>query len=102
MLYRDAEFVERCFCEEPAAAWCACCGRTRCGRHLARGLCNRCTQFLERSLAERSTTSWYAGGTVGVGATLAMLAAGAGSLSILMLPLAIVAGFAHRRFQRSR
>lgn len=57
-LYREAQFVERCFCEAPAAEHCECCHQPRCAAHLEEGLCTRCTQAVSRFVRRRGGTAW--------------------------------------------
>ncbi|MEP6864083.1 MAG: hypothetical protein ABJE66_25870 [Deltaproteobacteria bacterium] len=72
-LYREAQFVERCFCEAPAAEHCECCHQPRCAAHLEEGLCTRCTQAVSRFVRRRGGTAWLIGGASGVVATLVLL-----------------------------
>jgi hypothetical protein len=72
-LYREARFVERCFCEAPAPERCECCHQARCAAHLQEGLCTRCTQAVSRFVRRRGGTAWLIGGASGVVATLVVL-----------------------------
>jgi len=101
-VYREQEFVERCQCNEPAIGPCASCGRARCAMHLERGLCNRCTQWIGRELAERSNGRWIASSALVVVLTIIALAAGHIGGLVVALPLAVATYFTMRTTQRHR
>ena len=79
---------------------CASCGRARCGRHLERGLCDRCVQFVGAEVERRSGRPWVSSGVVGVGVAMGLLVAGLASFAVLGLPIGIATHVAHRRLQR--
>jgi len=101
-VYREQEYVERCFCNAPATDPCDSCGRARCKSHLARGLCNRCTQFIGRELDQRSGDRWIASSVFGTVTTLAMMIANMPAGILIALPLSIAGFFGVRFAQRKR
>ena len=101
-MYREHEYVERCHCHEPAMGPCDSCGRARCARHLDKGLCDRCVQFIGAEVERRSARPWVSSAVVGVGVAVGMLVAGLASLTLLGLPLGVATHVAHRRVQRRR
>ena len=101
-MYREQEYVERCHCGAAAVGPCGSCGRARCGLHLERGLCNRCSQFIGAELEKRSGRPWVSGGVTGSGVALAMLVAGLPTVTLVGLPVGIAVFFAHRVLQRRR
>lgn len=101
-MYREQEYVERCHCNAAAAAPCTSCGRARCERHLERGLCNRCTQFIGAEIEKRSVRPWLSGGVTCSGFAFAMLALGLPGVTIVGLPVGIATFFAHKVLQRRR
>jgi len=102
VLYREQEFVERCFCGENGTRPCRCCGRLRCEAHLEHSLCNRCTQFVERELSRRSGRAWAIGGTVGAITTFGLIIANVIGAVLIGIPAALVTGWAYRRVDRAR
>ena len=53
--------AERCFCDAAMVRRCRCCRRPRCGEHVARGLCDRCGQALDRRRGGLSAVAWTLG-----------------------------------------
>jgi hypothetical protein len=101
-VYREQAYVERCHCHEPAMGPCASCGRARCARHLEKGLCDRCVQFVRAEVERRSVRPWVSSTVVGVGVAMGMLVAGLASFTLLGLPIGVATHVAHRRLQRRR
>jgi hypothetical protein len=101
-MYREQEYVEKCHCGAAVVGPCGSCGRARCERHLERGLCNRCVQFIGAEVQKRSGRPWVAGGVVGSGFALAMLVCGLPGVTVVGLPVGIATFFAHRVWQRRR
>jgi len=101
-MYREQEFVERCFCDQPATQPCRCCGRARCELHLQRDLCNRCTQFVEREVSRSAGRAWWLGGVCGVVTTFGLLVAGMTASVLVGLPVAVAVGLAYARIKRAR
>jgi hypothetical protein len=100
-LYREAEFVERCFCEAPAPERCECCHQPRCAAHLEKGLCTRCTQAVSRFVRRRGGTAWLIGGASGVVATLVVLPFAPATAVFLGLTTAFGAAISSLRRARS-
>ncbi|MBK7077524.1 MAG: hypothetical protein IPH44_35040 [Myxococcales bacterium] len=89
--------AERCFCDAAMVRRCRCCRRPRCGEHVARGLCDRCGQALDRRRGGLSAVAWTLGGVAGAIAALAMLVAHSTSAVVVGLAVASVVGVvAHR------
>jgi len=101
-VYREQTFVERCFCESAAVGPCGCCGRARCARHLERGLCNRCTQFVDRELEDTAARRTLVAGGLAVGIVLATLAAHLTFGILIGLPVGLGTLFGTRAWQRRR
>jgi hypothetical protein len=101
-VYREHEFVERCHCSEPAIGPYVSCGRARCALHLERGLCNRCTQWIDRELDKRTTGRWVGSGVLGTMMTLGMLVTGIPFGIVVALPLSVGAYFGMRGLQRKQ
>jgi hypothetical protein len=101
-LYREAEFVERCFCEQPGPTTCACCHQPRCAAHLADDLCSRCTQAIDRQVRRGTSTAWWIGGTGGVLAALATLPLLSAGAIFVGLAVALGGGLGTRRLSRTR
>lgn len=101
-LYREAAFVERCFCDEPGPTACACCHQPRCAEHLRDGLCTRCTQAVDRQVRRRIGTAWLLGGAGGVLATLVLLPVVSSAAVFVGLGTAIGAGLGTLRVTRAR
>jgi len=77
-VYREQEFVERCFfelcfCDAPAVAPCEACGRARCALHRERGLCMRCTEAIQRELARCEGRHYWIASTVFTSAAIAAM-----------------------------
>lgn len=89
-------------CETPAIGPCASCGRARCAGHLQRGLCDRCTQAIERQVVARAGTRLVASSVTAIGVTVGMLAAHTAVGLVLGLPLSFGMFFALRWTQRRR
>ncbi len=68
----------------------------RCARHLEKGLCDRCVQFVGAEIERRSGRPWVSSTVVGVGVAMGMLVAGLASFTLLGLPI----GVATRRASR--
>lgn len=89
MLYRDQPYVDRCYCDEPAAAPCRMCNRPRCARHLeADQLCHRCGEALEIELAPRAGARMFRATAMGTGVTIVSLIAHA---PLIGAPVAAIA-----------
>jgi hypothetical protein len=101
-VYREQEFVERCHCSAPATAACAACGRARCERHLARSLCNRCTQAIGREMERRTSARWFLAGATGTTFALGALVLHAATASIIGIPLGVATFFGLRAWQYRR
>jgi len=101
-VYREQEFVERCVCEAPAVALCAACGRARCGPHLQRGLCPRCTEAIGREFARREPSHYWIANAVLVGATLAAMLTKVLPVFLLGFPLWLATYAGLRRTARRR
>ncbi len=84
--------AERCFCDAVMVRRCRCCRRPRCGEHVARGLCDRCGQALDRRRGGLSAAAWMLGGAAGAIAALAMLIAHSTSAVVVGLAVAPVVG----------
>ncbi len=92
MTYREQEFAERCYCEQPARARCRMCNRPRCAAHVGRrGLCHRCADAVTFEMEGRSGARWIAGGTLTVGVSLATMV---GHVPTIGVPIALVCGVA--------
>jgi hypothetical protein len=90
MTYREQEYVDHCYCDAPATAFCTMCNRPRCAAHLeARGHCHRCNEAVAYELAPRAGVPWTAGLGVTIVGTVASLVANAPTIG---LPIASVAG----------
>ncbi|HET9988935.1 MAG TPA: hypothetical protein VFQ65_10445 [Kofleriaceae bacterium] len=101
-LYRESDFVERCFCDEPGPTPCACCHQPRCAAHLTGDLCTRCTQAVERQVRRRVGTAWLLGGAGGVLATLVLLPLVSSAAVFVGLGTALGAGLGTLRVTRAR
>lgn len=82
----------RCFCDAAMVRRCRCCRRPRCGEHLARGLCDRCGQAVDRRRPALSAWAWTIGGAVGAAVTLGLHVAGVASAIVFGLAGAAVGG----------
>jgi hypothetical protein len=75
-MYREQEYVDRCYCDAPATAHCAMCNRARCAGHIERdGRCHRCDEAMGHELAGRAGARFTWSAVVGAGAALASLVA---------------------------
>ncbi len=83
---------ERCFCDAAMARRCRCCRRPRCDEHLARGLCDRCGQAVDRRRPGLSAWAWTIGGGAGAALTLGLTLVGVTSAIVLGFAVAVVAG----------
>ena len=101
-IYREAELVERCFCDAPGPTACACCHQPRCAAHLTRDLCTRCTQAVERHVRRRVGTAWLLGGAGGVLVALALLPVVSSAAVFVGLGTALGAGLGTLRVTRAR
>lgn len=84
--------AERCFCAAVMVRRCRCCRRPRCGEHVARGLCDRCGQALDRRRSGLAAVAWTLGGGAGAIAALALLLAHSISAVVVGLAVAPVVG----------
>jgi hypothetical protein len=101
-LYREADFVERCFCDAPAPSTCACCHQFRCSEHLTDELCTRCTQAIERNLRSKNGRAWMIGGVSGVVTTIALLPLVSAAAIFVGLGVALGAGIGTRKIARAQ
>jgi hypothetical protein len=99
-MYREQEFVERCFCEVPAVAPCVACSRARCALHLERGLCPRCTEAVRRELARCESRHYWIAGTVFTCVAFATMLTRILEVFLLAFPLGIATYVALRRSAR--
>lgn len=108
MTYREQAFRElpvkrlelRCYCEAPAEVNCDSCRRPRCARHVAAGLCSRCSVVISRALVKDSGRRWILGGGAGVVFTVGTLVVKLFALSLAGLPIALLSAELLRRARR--
>lgn len=101
MPYRAQPYLERsaerCFCEALAVRRCRCCRRPRCADHVARRLCDRCGQAVDRIRPAAASAAWVWGGAVGLVVALALLAAALPLAAPIALGVGPLAGLAAYR-----
>jgi hypothetical protein len=82
-MYREQEYVDRCYCDAPGTAHCAMCNRARCAKHVERdGRCHRCEEAVGHEMAGRAGTRFAWSAAVGAAGALGSLVAHAVVLSI--------------------
>lgn len=84
--------AERCFCDAAMLRRCRCCGRPRCGEHLARRMCDRCGQALARRRGGLSAIAWTLGVVAGALTALGLLVAHSTSAVVVGLAVAPIVG----------
>jgi hypothetical protein len=99
-VYREQAYVERCHCNEPATSACSACGRARCALHLEDTLCNRCTQYIGRELAQGTQRRFVAASVGGTAWAFGALIAGSLPAMLVGLPLGIGVFYALRGWRR--
>jgi hypothetical protein len=102
-MYREQEYVDRCYCDEPATAHCAMCNRARCAAHQgAHGRCHRCNEAMGYEMAGRAGAWWTGAIAVGVGSAFALMLAHAVLLAVPISGVGAAATFLVMRARHRR